>query len=100
MVRLLSMQEPPERPRGYPNIDNRTLERFQLWRSSGESCPEGTVAIRRTREEEVLRASSIKRFGRKPVRRDSESGGHEVRHGNSLFLLGISNGMINRGLPL
>ena len=75
------MQEPPERPRRYVNTDDEMIERYQKWRSSGESCPEGTVAIRRTREEEVLRASSVKRFGRKLVRRDSESGGHEVRDG-------------------
>ena len=85
LVSLLSMQDPPERPRGYGNNDDEMIERYQLWRSSGESCPEGTVAIRRTREEEVLRASSIKRFGRKPVRRDSESGGHEVRHECNFF---------------
>lgn len=61
------------------------IESFQLWRISGESCPEGTVPIRRTLEEDVLRASSIQRFGRKSrrpavraVRRDSTSSGHEV----------------------
>lgn len=54
----------------------------QLWAVSGEACPDGTIPIRRTKEEEILRASSIKRFGRKPVaagiRRDSGSTGHEV----------------------
>nr|POE78709.1 hypothetical protein CFP56_53839 [Quercus suber] len=55
-------------------------ENVQLWSLSGESCPEGTVPIRRTTEEDMLRASSVRRFGRKPrrhVRRDSSSNGHE-----------------------
>ncbi|KAK1268518.1 hypothetical protein QJS04_geneDACA005082 [Acorus gramineus] len=68
--------DPPERPKGAA-FSNPTDESFQQWRSSGESCPEGTVPIRRTTETDVLRASSIKRFGRKPIRRDSSSGGHE-----------------------
>ena len=57
-------------------------ENVQLWSLSGESCPEGTVPIRRTKEEDMLRASSVRRFGRKPrrhVRRDSSSNGHEVK---------------------
>ena len=56
-------------------------ENFQLWRLSGESCPEGTIPIRRTREEDVFRASSVQRFGRKlpkTVRRDTNTNGHEV----------------------
>lgn len=51
---------------------------LQSWRSSGESCPEGTVPVRRTTEADLLRASSIRRYGRKPVRRDSFVGTHEV----------------------
>jgi hypothetical protein len=51
----------------------------QAWSDGGESCPEGTVPVRR----DVLRASSARRFGMKPprasnVRRDSASSGHEV----------------------
>jgi hypothetical protein len=56
-------------------------ENFQLWSMSGESCPEGTIPIRRTSEQDMLRAKSVQRFGRKPrrrVRRDSSSNGHEV----------------------
>ncbi|CAL9754871.1 unnamed protein product [Musa acuminata subsp. burmannicoides] len=71
--------DPPERPKGHkagvPTDDN-----IQLWRTSGETCPEGTVPIRRTKEEDILRASPARRFGRKPVsrtRRDSEGSGHE-----------------------
>lgn len=55
---------------------------FQVWNTAGEFCPEGTIPIRRTREDEILRASSVKHFGKKkikkPIVRDSSSNGHEV----------------------
>ncbi|XP_019153068.1 PREDICTED: uncharacterized protein LOC109149638 [Ipomoea nil] len=76
--------EPPERPKGHTsnnNINNDAMEEsFQRWSDFGESCPEGTVPIRRTREKDVLRASSVRRFGRKiirRVRRDTMSSDHE-----------------------
>ncbi|XP_077244235.1 protein neprosin-like [Tasmannia lanceolata] len=70
--------DPPERPKGHDPTGS-TTDSYQLWRISGESCPEGTIPIRRTTENDILRASSIARFGRKPVsvKRDSESNGHE-----------------------
>ncbi|GMP57901.1 hypothetical protein CsSME_00021785 [Camellia sinensis var. sinensis] len=71
--------DPPQRPKGH-NPTAMVSENFQLWSLSGESCPEGTIPIRRTTEQDVLRASSVQRFGRKlqrPVRRDSSSNGHE-----------------------
>ncbi|XP_015692917.2 uncharacterized protein LOC102704524 [Oryza brachyantha] len=55
----------------------------QAWWASGESCPEGTIPVRRTTEADLLRASSAAgRFGMKPrgggaARRDSTSSGHE-----------------------
>ncbi|XP_020589494.1 uncharacterized protein LOC110030877 [Phalaenopsis equestris] len=55
-------------------------DEVQRWRISGEVCPEGTIAVRRATESDVLRASSIRSFGRKPaavIRRDSTGGGHE-----------------------
>ncbi|KAK4261358.1 hypothetical protein QN277_004365 [Acacia crassicarpa] len=73
--------DPPERPKTYhQNQMGSFSENFQTWTLSGESCPEGTIPIRRTREEDMLRASSVRRFGRKirgRVRRDSNSNGHE-----------------------
>ena len=79
------LQDPPVRPKGHhrrrPN--DTAGAGAQLWAASGESCPEGYVPIRRTTEADVLRASSVRRFGRAPdarVRRDSVAGGHEVRH--------------------
>ncbi|XVF48626.1 hypothetical protein PTKIN_Ptkin03bG0205300 [Pterospermum kingtungense] len=38
---------------------------FQTWRRSG-SCPQGTVPIRRVRRQDLLRATSLEHFGRKP----------------------------------
>ena len=73
-------QDPPERPKGHESTETVT-DSFQQWTNSGESCPEGTVPIRRTTERDVLRASSFRRYGRKPtrhVRRDSSANGHEV----------------------
>ncbi|CBI18666.3 hypothetical protein AAG906_012660 [Vitis piasezkii] len=39
----------------------------QLWQLNGR-CPKGTVPIRRTKREDVLRANSISRFGKKKHR--------------------------------
>ncbi|KAI3829667.1 hypothetical protein L1987_03794 [Smallanthus sonchifolius] len=36
----------------------------QLWHSNGK-CPKGTIPIRRTKEEDVLRDKSVKRYGKK-----------------------------------
>lgn len=36
----------------------------QLWHLKGR-CPEGTVPIRRTKEEDILRSSSVELFGKK-----------------------------------
>ncbi|XP_073123212.1 protein neprosin-like [Henckelia pumila] len=42
-------------------------EIIQMWHMNGR-CPEGTIPIRRNREEDVLRASSVKRYGKKKHR--------------------------------
>ncbi|CAL0331525.1 unnamed protein product [Lupinus luteus] len=71
--------DPPERPKDHSQIEEFG-ENFQLWSLSGESCPEGTIPIRRATEQDMLRASSVSRFGRKVrrgVRRDTNSNGHE-----------------------
>ncbi|CAN6353904.1 unnamed protein product [Urochloa humidicola] len=84
-------KEPAERPRGGGYADagdadgqDASEEALpQAWRRSGESCPEGTIPVRRTTEDDVLRASSISQFGMKArgvggfPRRDSAGGGHE-----------------------
>lgn len=45
-------------------VEGRTNPFKQPWHSYG-NCPDGTIPIRRTKKEEVLRANSIKSFGRK-----------------------------------
>ncbi|XP_066364248.1 protein neprosin-like [Miscanthus floridulus] len=79
--------EPAERPRGsgHFDIDQDEVDDPlpQVWRCSGESCPEGTIPVRRTTEDDVLRASSSATcFGMKArgggfARRHSTGGGHE-----------------------
>ena len=39
----------------------------QLWHRYGK-CAEGTIPMRRTKEDDVLRASSVKRYGKKKHR--------------------------------
>lgn len=39
----------------------------QLWHQNGK-CPQNTIPIRRTKSDDVLRASSVKRYGRKKHR--------------------------------
>ncbi|KAH1075558.1 hypothetical protein J1N35_027886 [Gossypium stocksii] len=70
--------KPAVRPKGH-NLTEAISESFQLWRDTGESCPKGTVPIRRTTEQDILRASSVRRYGRirSHVRRDSTGYGHE-----------------------
>ncbi|XP_052182244.1 uncharacterized protein LOC127794950 [Diospyros lotus] len=71
--------EAPERPKGNGSTDAPAVS-FQLWTDSGESCPEGTIPVRRTTEADVLRANSVRRFGRKlrrGVRHDTMSSDHE-----------------------
>ncbi|CAI8583406.1 unnamed protein product [Vicia faba] len=56
--------DPPQSLRRHNQIEN-TSDHFQLWSLSGESCPDGTIPIRRITEEDILRAYSINSFGRK-----------------------------------
>jgi hypothetical protein len=49
---------------GSSSKNNRRRGAWQTWHHGGH-CPRGTVAIRRTTAEDVLRARSISRFGRK-----------------------------------
>eukprot|EP01018_Ginkgo_biloba_P008917 Gb_12467 [translate_table: standard] len=79
-------QVPPERPKGHKTAEKSALKNFQLWHQHGE-CPEGTIPIRRTTKEDIMRVGSFTKFGRKshrrstpwkPTKHDSiESGGHE-----------------------
>ncbi|XP_004516142.1 protein neprosin-like [Cicer arietinum] len=71
--------DPPESPINKYEKGNMS-DIIQLWILSGESCPEGTIPIRRTTEQDLLRAESIDTFGRKlhNFRSDSNANnGHE-----------------------
>lgn len=72
----------------------------QLWHTNGK-CPEDTIAVRRTKKEDVLRASSIKRYGRKnhrttilkPRSADPDivnESGHQVNSNKLLSIIFIS----------
>ena len=73
----------------------RTNPITQLWHANGK-CPEDTVPIRRTKEDDVLRASSVKRYGKKnhktfPKPKSAEpdlinQSGHQVRDFLFLFI--------------
>lgn len=81
---MIHLQDPSEWPKRNQSMHADESEAdviSQTWSEKGESCPEGTIPVRRTTEEDVLRASSVRRFGRKltrSVRRDSTGSGHEV----------------------
>ncbi|XP_076900151.1 protein neprosin-like [Bidens hawaiensis] len=72
------LEPPSERPKGH-NSSDETFEIIQKWAESNKFCPDGTIPIRRTTEKDILRASSLKTFGRKirGVRHDTMNGGHE-----------------------
>ncbi|XP_047315032.1 uncharacterized protein LOC124918989 isoform X2 [Impatiens glandulifera] len=37
----------------------------QLWHTKGKKCPQGTIPVRRTKVDDVLRAGSVKHYGKK-----------------------------------
>ncbi|KAK7283214.1 hypothetical protein RIF29_12593 [Crotalaria pallida] len=57
----------------------------QIWQRSG-SCPEGTIPIRRVRKKDLLRASSIERFGMKPPEPFKNSANTTTNDHNRHFL--------------
>ncbi|CAL0318883.1 unnamed protein product [Lupinus luteus] len=61
--------ELPELPMGYNISEDETagFENFQLWSQSGEECPEGTIPILRTTEQDLLRVSNMTRLGKKNI---------------------------------
>lgn len=49
----------------YGDKSNNVTNTFtQTWHQNGK-CPENTIPIRRTKEEDILRASSIRKYGKK-----------------------------------
>jgi hypothetical protein len=51
----------------YDDFNIATHSISQTWHQKGK-CPENTIPIRRTKEEDVLRASSFRRYGKKTPR--------------------------------
>lgn len=47
--------------------EESTKPMLQLWHVNGR-CPENTIPIRRTKKDDILRASSVKRYGKKKRR--------------------------------
>ena len=45
-------------------VSSKSKSINQLWHLNGR-CPAGTIPVRRTKEDDLLRASSIKSYGRK-----------------------------------
>ncbi|KAI5412831.1 hypothetical protein KIW84_057452 [Lathyrus oleraceus] len=56
--------DPPKLPKGHNKIGNLS-ESFQIWSLSGESCPDGTIPIRRITEQEMLITKRTRGFGTK-----------------------------------
>lgn len=66
---------PPELPKGLriaktagartAFINSSSVEVWQLWHHNGQRCPKGTVPVRRSTVDDVLRAKSLYNFGKK-----------------------------------
>ncbi|KAE9621525.1 putative neprosin activation peptide [Lupinus albus] len=49
---------------GERKVSSNSKHITQLWHQNGR-CPKGTIPVRRTRKDEILRANSIQQFGKK-----------------------------------
>ncbi|KAI3516174.1 hypothetical protein L1887_15085 [Cichorium endivia] len=85
MLKAVRPLDPPEIPNG--NKDGGLeSEVKQLWSSNSESCPHGTIPIRRTTDGDILRSNSISEFGMKFSKTDSSYNGHEAKiHQNLIY---------------
>ncbi|KAI3733477.1 hypothetical protein L6452_12920 [Arctium lappa] len=75
----VSLNPPPEPSNGQSKVKMES-ELKQIWSSKGESCPNGTIPIRRTRKDDILRSVPISEFGKKfntQINADSKNTGHE-----------------------
>uniref|UniRef100_A0A0E0PWD5 Neprosin PEP catalytic domain-containing protein n=1 Tax=Oryza rufipogon TaxID=4529 RepID=A0A0E0PWD5_ORYRU len=55
--------QPSSQPSGLYGEATRPFT--QTWNQNGEKCPDNTIPIRRTKEEDVMRATSLTTFGKK-----------------------------------
>jgi len=58
---------PEGHPFGESKVSSNSKPITQLWHQNGR-CPEGTIPVRRTSKNDILRASSIQKFGKKKQR--------------------------------
>uniref|UniRef100_A0A0E0MXW4 Neprosin PEP catalytic domain-containing protein n=1 Tax=Oryza rufipogon TaxID=4529 RepID=A0A0E0MXW4_ORYRU len=64
---ILSSRTIQSRPSILPSgmYDEAAHPFTQTWNQNGEKCPDNTIPIRRTKEEDVMRATSVTTFGKK-----------------------------------
>ncbi|XP_052149528.1 uncharacterized protein LOC127768049 isoform X2 [Oryza glaberrima] len=65
----------------------------QTWNQNGEKCPDNTIPIQRTKEEDVMRATSVATFGKKThgSRHPSLAGPAEGHHYGVAYATGDAN---------
>ncbi|KVI05668.1 protein of unknown function DUF239, partial [Cynara cardunculus var. scolymus] len=70
----------PEEPTSEQKTVEIEPELKQIWSSKGESCPQGTIPIRRTSEEDISRSVRLSKFGKKfsTISQKQIENGHEV----------------------
>ncbi|KAJ9554541.1 hypothetical protein OSB04_018586 [Centaurea solstitialis] len=70
--------DPPEPSDGKKNAEIESALK-QIWNAKGESCPDGTIPIRRTSEDDILRSDHFSNFGKKIniITQNQNENGHE-----------------------
>ncbi|XP_024989789.1 uncharacterized protein LOC112524263 [Cynara cardunculus var. scolymus] len=74
----------PEEPTSEQKTVEIEPELKQIWSSKGESCPQGTIPIRRTSEEDISRSVRLSKFGKKfsTISQKQIENGHEHATGH------------------
>lgn len=75
--------EPSSYPEGWNNVSSNIEEQSvtQWWTINGR-CPKNSISIRRTRKEDILRAKSIEKYGKKDMKSSPQ---HEPSNSTSNF---------------
>ncbi|CAL0310283.1 unnamed protein product [Lupinus luteus] len=63
-IQMIPNYHPEGKIFGESKVSSNSKPLTQLWHKNGR-CPEGTIPVRRTKKDEILRASSIQNFGKK-----------------------------------
>ncbi|KAJ9554556.1 hypothetical protein OSB04_018601 [Centaurea solstitialis] len=83
-LKSTALLNPPQEPSNRHSMTRMESKLKQKWSSKGESCPRGTIPIRRTSKYDILRSDSISRFGKKSntrIMKNSVNLGHEYALG-------------------